>query len=65
MYYYEVLNSVEFAMKIIGEVIADAREEYFNFKRKASEQDIKAYSDCMRTLDNNLQKWKEELIDNT
>eukprot|EP00347_Sterkiella_histriomuscorum_P008065 403346508 len=64
VYYYEVLNSIEFAMKIVAEAISDSRDEYFNFKRNASESDLKQYNDCMRTLDNNLQRWKEELIDN-
>ncbi|CDW84888.1 UNKNOWN [Stylonychia lemnae] len=64
MYYYEVLNSVEFAMKIIGETIADAKDEYFNFKRKANDAELRAYNDSMKTLDHNLQKWKEELLEN-
>ena len=64
MLYYEIFNSIEFAMKIIGEAIADARDEYYNFKRKATQAELKDYADCMKTLDNNLSKWKEELIEN-
>ncbi len=54
MYYYETLNSVEFAMRILGETIAEAREEFYNFKRKASEIEIREYTEAMRTIDNNL-----------
>jgi hypothetical protein len=28
MYYYEILNSIEFAIRILGEALFDAKEEY-------------------------------------
>lgn len=28
MYYYEILNSVEFSMRILGEALFEAKEEY-------------------------------------
>lgn len=54
MFYHETLNSVEFAMRVLGETIAEAREEFYNFKRKASEVEIREYTEAMRTIDNNL-----------
>lgn len=55
MYYYEVLNSVEFAMKTVAEAIAEAKDEFYNYKRKCEkEKQIKEYHDCLRTLDANL-----------
>jgi len=32
MYYYEVLDSVEFAMRIIGEALTEAKEDFYAFK---------------------------------
>ena len=40
MYYYEILNSVEFAMRIIGESLFEAKEEYQGFKRKCSDEEL-------------------------
>ncbi len=37
MYYYEVLHSVEFAMRILGEAMFEAKEEYQGWKRKATD----------------------------
>jgi hypothetical protein len=40
MYYYEILNSVEFSMRILGESLFEAKEEYQGFKRKCSEEEL-------------------------
>ena len=37
MYYYEILNSVEFAMRLLGEALFEAKEEYVGFKKRCSE----------------------------
>ena len=43
IYYHDVLCSVEFAMKIIGETVSDAREDFYGFKRSATDQELKDY----------------------
>jgi hypothetical protein len=45
IYYYEVLNAIEFAMRILGEAMFEAKEEYLGFKRKATEMELKEYND--------------------
>ena len=37
MYYYEVLSSIEFDMRLLGEAVFEAKEEFQGWKRKASD----------------------------
>jgi hypothetical protein len=54
IYYYEVLNSIEFAMRLLGEALFEAKEEYAGYKRKASEEEIKDYHETHKTIEINL-----------
>lgn len=36
-YYYEVMSSVEFAMRILGEAMLEAKEEFLGFKKRATD----------------------------
>jgi hypothetical protein len=63
MYYYEVLNSIEFAMRLLGEAMFEAKEEYVGFKRKADDEEIKDYHETHKTIELNLQKLKNELLE--
>ena len=54
IFYYEVLNSIEFAMRLLGEAMFEAKEEYAGYKRQASEEDIKDYHETHKTIEINL-----------
>ena len=58
MYYYEILNSVEFAMRILGESLFEAKEEYQGFKRKCSDEELKDYHETYKTLESNISRFK-------
>ena len=43
MFCYEILNSLEFAMKTLGEAIIEAKEDYVSWKKKANDMEMKEY----------------------
>ena len=55
---------MEFAMRILGEALYEAKEEYAGYKRKATEQEIKDYHETHKTLELNIQKFKSLLLKN-
>ena len=63
MYYYEILNAPEFAMRILGEALFEAKEEFAGFKRKASEQELKEFLDTQKTVEHNIEVFKKELAE--
>ncbi|TNV76963.1 hypothetical protein FGO68_gene7418 [Halteria grandinella] len=63
IYYYEVLNSLEFAMRILGEAVFEAKEEYQGWKRQASDDQIKDYLETLKVLEANIKKFKEMILE--
>jgi hypothetical protein len=58
MYYYEILKSVEFAIRILGESLFEAKEEYHGYKKKCTEEDLKDYHQTYKTIESNIEKYK-------
>lgn len=55
MFYFEVLNSVEFAMRILAEGAQEGKEEWAGYKRTASPEFERDYIDAMKTIEHNLE----------
>lgn len=50
-------------MRLLGEAMFEAKEEYVGFKRKADDEEIKDYHETHKTIELNLQKLKNELLE--
>ena len=62
MFYFEVLNSVEFAMRILAEGAQEGKEEWAGYKRTATPEFEREYNDTMKTIEHNIEQLKQELI---
>ena len=61
MFYYEVYNATEFAMKITAEAISEANAEFQRFMLKYTEDEVHEAKSTMHVLEHNLKKWKEQI----
>lgn len=63
MYYYDILKSTEFAMRICGEAVFEAKEEYQGYKRKAgSVCEVQEFHTAYKALEENIERFKEEMV---
>lgn len=62
-FYYEVMNSIEFALKFTASALIQAKDSMPAFARNTnvSEADLQQSTQVLRALERNLQVWKNEL----
>ncbi len=49
-------------MRLCGEAIFEAKEEYNGFKRKATDEEVRDFHVTFKVLSENIEKFKKDVI---